>query len=477
MVEELPIDIESCHRMIIDQRQLIAALLTRVEALSAEVERLKVQLNRNSGNSHTPPSQDQFNKPKPKPAFGKTGTKRNGGQPGHVGRTLAASSAPDEEIVLRPDRCGCGSDLTGVVGECVERRQVVDLPPMKLEYCEYQRIECCCPSCGQRSSGSFPEGVSAPVQYGPQIRSLSVILSVEYHLSLEKISELFGDLFGAPMNQSTIVSSIEQSHQLVKPSLEVIGKRIVDSAVVHSDETGIYVENRRQWLHTASTALYTFQFVHPKRGRQALESAESLLPECRGWLVHDCWSAYFGFEQAQHAVCGAHLLRELQALIEQGKHWAALMKRLLLAIYHITRSSNGVLPDDDAARAIRIYRQILARADLEEPPAQRHAQRGRLTATKGRNLFERLRRHESAVLAFALHQVVPFTNNQAERDIRPSKTKQKVSGCFRTLVGAQQYVRLHSFFSTARKHGVNAWQALRDISLGRSFLTAGTPIT
>lgn len=477
MSENLPNDIASCHQLIIQQQEMIASLIQQVADLTVEVARLKAQLNRNSRNSHEPPSQDRFRPTPKKPGLPKVEGKRNGGQPGHEGTTLKATATPDRQIELRPATCGCGADLSNVSGACIERRQVVDLPAMALEYAEYQRMQCQCPSCGERSSGEFPEGVSAPVQYGENIRTLGVILSVEYHLSLEKIATLFGDLFAAAMNQSTILSALEQSHQMVTPALDIIAQRIIDSEVVHADETGIRVAKQPQWLHTASTALYTFGFVHQRRGQVAIESEESPLGKCRHWLVHDCWPAYFLLTLADHALCGSHLLRELQGLIDSGSHWAVLMKRLLLAIYRTTSASDGLLPTADVDRAFRMYREILAQAEQQEPPPQPRPHGGRAPASKGRNLMRRLIKHESAVLAFALHPAVPFTNNQAERDIRPIKTKQKVSGAFRTLLGAQQYVRLHSFFSTARKNGVNAWKALRDLSRGESFLNKPTPAT
>jgi len=476
MSEALPNDIASCHRLIIQQQELIASLIKQVADLTVEVARLKAQLNRNSRNSHEPPSQDRFPPTAKQPGLPKAEAKRTGGQPGHQGNTLKATATPDRQIELRPATCRCGADLSDVSGACVERRQVVDLPPMALEYAEYQRVECQCRLCGERSSGEFPEGVSAPVQYGENIRTLGVMLSVEYHLSLEKITTIFGDLFGAAMNQSTILSALEQSHQMVKPELEIIAQRIITSEVVHADETGIRVAEQRQWLHTASTASYTFGFVHQQRGLAAIDSQESPLGNYRNWLVHDCWAAYFLLTLAQHALCGSHLLRELQGLIDSGSHWAVLMKRLLLAIYRTTSASDGVLPTADVDRALRMYREILAQAEQQELPAQPRPHGGRARASKGRNLMRRLLKHESAVLAFALHPAVPFTNNQAERDIRPLKTKQKVSGAFRTLLGAQQYVRLHSFFSTARKNGVNAWKALRDLNRGTSFLNPPLPV-
>jgi len=255
----------------------------------------------------------------------------------------------------------------------------------------------------------------------------------------------------------------------------VIQARLVETPVVHFDETGLRVEGALHWLHSASSADYTDLFVHPKRGRLAMQTG--LLPryvstpEAPRWAVHDCLASYFSHQGCRHAVCGAHLLRELRALEEQGRLWARYMGKYLLALYRMTDSGASALSVRAQAKALRLYDKLLARADEEEPPPEPRA-RGRPKATKGRNLLVRLGKYEEAVLAFAFHEEVPFTNNQAERDVRPAKLKQKVSGCFRTLGGAQVYARIEGFLSTVRKQERNAFKELCAAFAGQTFLTA-----
>ena len=255
----------------------------------------------------------------------------------------------------------------------------------------------------------------------------------------------------------------------------MIQARLVETPVVHFDETGLRVEGALHWLHSASSADYTDLFVHPKRGRLAMQTG--LLPryvstpEAPRWAVHDCLASYFSHQGCRHAVCGAHLLRELRALEEQGRLWARYMGKYLLALYRMTDSGASALSVRAQAKALRLYDKLLARADEEEPPPEPRA-RGRPKATKGRNLLVRLGKYEEAVLAFAFHEEVPFTNNQAERDVRPAKLKQKVSGCFRTLGGAQVYARIEGFLSTVRKQERNAFKELCAAFAGQTFLTA-----
>ncbi|MBM3152830.1 MAG: IS66 family transposase, partial [Chloroflexi bacterium] len=229
--------------------------------------------------------------------------------------------------------------------------------------------------------------------------------------------------------------------------------------VAHFDETGLRIAGKLHWLHTAGNAWYTHLFVHEKRGKAALRSEGSVLKDFTGHAIHDCLAAYFEFTQSQHGLCGAHIVRELQALIEDRSSWAVAMRAFLFALYDRERPLQG----QEAEDARQQYRQILSQAEQEEPPPQPKAGKGRPKNTPGRNLLRRLQQHEDAVLAFALVEGVPFTNNQAERDLRPAKVKQKVSGCFRTGQGANVYARLQAVISTCRKQERNVFSVLRNL--------------
>jgi len=446
------------------------ALRRENAALRQENQELKARLGKNSGNSGKPPSSDGLAK---KPAFPRPRGGRPGGKPGHQGGTLEQVAAPDRVEPCRVDRCSCGHAMRGHEHELVERRQVFDLPEPRLEVTEYRLYQSTCGRCGRRHRGAFPQGVAAPAQYGSGVRALCVMLNNGYKIPLRRIRDLFGDLFGHPLNESTAVSANALCHGLLAGSEEAVRGLVAAAPAAHADETGMRVRGRLHWLHAASTAEATYLFAHPKRGREAMWGPDSVLPLLRGWLVHDCWKGYFDFASCRHALCGAHLLRELRALGEQGSRWAPAFGRFLLALLRMPRQDR--LRHREAIEAL--HDRLCARADGLEPPPERRGGRGRRKSTPGRNLLARLVRHKDAVLAFAFHHEVPFTNNLVERDVRPAKLKQKVSGSFRTLRGAQVYARIQGFISTARKQGRNIFRELKNTFDGHNFLSVKCEMT
>jgi transposase len=442
-----------------------AALRKENAQLREENKELKARLGQNSSNSHKPPSGEGYHK---KVALPKESGKKQGGQKGHKGNTLQMVSQADQVVECKPEVCSCGADLSAVVSRVAESRQVFDLPEPKLEVIEYRRMSCSCPACGAQVSGSFPPCVTARVQYGEGVLALAVLLSNSCQVSYQKISLLFSDLFGYRVNTSTLLKAnglvdegLEQSEQVVKGAL-------TNSTLAHFDETGLRVEGKLYWLHTCSNEDYCYLFVDSHRGSKALRGENSILPEFTGWAMHDCLPAYFTFTHCKHAVCGAHLLRELQALIETGSQWAACMKELLLSLYK--HSGQG----KDKVRFFsywhKLYEDFCQQGLREEPPPQAIG-KARPKKTKGRNLLDRLLKYKDAVLTFAQHQIVPFTNNQAERDLRPAKGKQKVAGCFRTFSGAATYARIQSFMATCRKQNQNIFQQIKNALHGHTFLT------
>ena len=259
-------------------------------------------------------------------------------------------------------------------------------------------------------------------------------------------------------------------YEKLESSEQVIKSKIIQSTVSHADETGLRVEGKLSWLHATVTSLYTYLFVHNKRGQVALRSHQSILDKLTGWLIHDCWSSYFSFIGCKHGLCGAHILRELQGLIDNHQSkWARIFKPFLMNVYQMQFSERVKRRQHIETR----YRKICSLAEkLEPPPAATIGKRGKPKRTKGRNLVERLLREQTAVLAFAFNKEVPFTNNLAERDIRPTKVKQKISNCFRTQTGANIYARIESFISTTRKHDYSVFSQLCATFEGGNFLTA-----
>ena len=431
--------------------------------MQARIEELEAQLNQNSQNSHRPPSADGFHKPQPKPAFPKP-KKPRGGQAGHRGQTLRRVAQPDAVVACEPPPCPCGLPDVAQGQQVLERRQVFELPEPRLEVTEYQRLERTC-QCGRRRCGEFPEGVSAPVQYGVKVQALVSLLSVQGCLSHGKIGQLFADLYGYELNTATSQEMVQRTAAVMP--LAVLQAGLLASPVIHCDETGLRENGVLRWLHTVSTADLTYQFVHEKRGGEALRSAESVLPEYRGIVVHDCWSSYFSFTEARHALCNAHILRELTALVEGGSEWAGALHELLLEMYVASGGGSSVITE--MSRYEARYREILSAGEAEEPEPARVKTKGKLKRTKGRNLLERLQRYEEAVLRFAREALVPFTNNQAERDLRGAKVKQKVSGGFRAASGAASYSRIQSFILTLRKLNRQVYEELVSVIRGNQF--------
>lgn len=446
---DLPDDIESL-------KTLIRQLLEENAQLKAENAELRRRLGMNSSNSHKPPGSDGYGKKTTAPGLPKDKKGGTGGQTGHKGNTVKRSANPDRIKIHLPQRCQCCGREFGAEEshEVIQSRQVFDLPEPELEVTEHRlaQLECC----GHLQSGAYPPEVTASVQYGPGVRALVTKLSVDHRMPLEQISRLFEDMYGYDLNSATVEDALERAYDLAEPVEAQIVARLSEAELAHFDETGVRVAGKLHWLHVVSTETLTHLFVHKKRGKDALNAGASVLKDFGGIAVHDCWQPYFNFTDARHVLCGAHLLRELRNLWEHGSLWAEEMHGLLLTLYKMPR------PLADAEQARLHYRLILEDADKEEPPPQR-GKRGKPKQSPGRNLLNRLRAHEAGVLAFALEPDIPFTNNQAERDLRPAKVKQKVSGCFRTVSGAEVYARLQAAVSTFRKQELNVFAALRDL--------------
>jgi transposase len=458
-------------------KDLVMVLLTRIEqlesnqsslesenmSLKAENAELRNRLNQNSQNSNKPPSSDGLTKKTTQPAIPKEKGKRSGGQNGHTGTTLKMVDVADLKIVHHAPCCPCCSKIftASDVEKVIQRRQVFDIPEPRLAVTEHRLGIITC--CGQKHQGVFPKGVNSLVQYGTHIKSLSVLLSVDYKVPFDKIEQLFADLYHCRFNESTAISANNAFFEALAPIEATIKSKILASPVAHFDETGMRVEGKLHWFHTACTAAFTYLFVHRKRGKIALNSEESLIKDFKNWAIHDCWKSYFDFKSCYHALCNAHIIRELDNLIELNSAWAVDMKALLFELYHL--SDKGSINVPNKLIWHKKYENICQKADLEEPLPIKSTEktRGRPKSTKGRNLLNRLMTHQEGVLAFAFIDHIPFTNNQAERDIRCLKTKQKVATSFHTMKGAQNYARIQGFVSSVRKHKINVFKQINNV--------------
>ena len=463
-MKELPKDLAGCHKVIGELLEQVAVIPLLIE----QIEELKSQINQNSNNSHWPSSKDKHKNPRSKPAFPRKKGKRSGGQKGHTGKTLELVCAPDELEIHNPKKCICGTDLENIRKYIDERRQVFDLPTPKLKVIEHISMSCSCPNCDRKVKGKFPELVKSRVQYGSGVQALSLMLNTSYKIPFAKVGRLFADLFGYKINDSTQITIQKKGFVLLEKPEAKIKEALLNGPVGHVDETGVNVNGKNNWLHGFTSSMYTYLFAHSNRGKKAIDSSKSIVPIYKGWMIHDCWQSYFKYKNAKHALCGCHLLRELQALIEKDSVWAKRMHSLLLYAYH--QSDQGKSVAENYEKIEREYRRICKMANEEEPPPKIRYKGKKPKKTKGRNLYGRLEEHESAVLAFAKYEEVPFTNNQGERDLRPAKGKLKIAGCFRTFTGLEIYARVQSFVSTTRKHQRNVFDELVATFENKNFL-------
>ena len=467
---ELPNDIASCHRIILELASFIDGIkpqlqgyAQKVEQLESRVKELEAQLHQNSRNSNYPSSMDKY---KPKPAFSRIQGGKIGGKKGHDGGTLKMVSSPDVVKRYTPEVCTRCGHIHGTEPLMVRaRRQVFDIPPPRIEVTEHQALDWVCSGCQALNQGQFPQDVCSNTQYGLRLVAMSALFNNGYNIPRNKVQSIFKDLYGVTLNEQTLQAQNEFAYACLASDEAHIKARLQQSEVVHYDETGFYVGKDRFWEHVASNEFYTALFVHPQRGAAAHETDISILPSFQNWAVHDCWSTYFNFTGCQHAVCGAHLLREFTALVESGSKWARNFHAFLLDLYERSDKGKATIPANERPEVILKYQNLLQQADIEEPPPTQKP-RGKPKKTKGRNLFDRLCKYQDAVLAFAFNTEVPFSNNQAERDIRPTKTKMKVSGCFRTQYGAEIYARIQSFISTVRKLQFNPFNELYTVLSG-----------
>jgi transposase len=284
-----------------------------VETLQAQIVELTARLGQNSQNSSRPPASDSpFVKPAPKSLRRKSGRKP-GGQPGHPGSTLALVANPNERLRHEPGPCsGCGADLAGAPEVGVERRQVFDLPPMTVRVTEHQLIarRCCC---GATTCGAAPEGVTAPVQYGPRITAIILYLYVGQFLSKKRTAAALAELFGTPVSEGTVATMTKRAADGLDEFLGQLSDRLSEAEVAGFDETGLRVAGKLHWVHCARTDKYTLITCHPKRGRNGIDDAR-VLGRFRGVAVHDAWAPYDTYLDVEHQLCCAHALRELACL-------------------------------------------------------------------------------------------------------------------------------------------------------------------
>jgi len=469
---------ESVIELLLLALARISELEKEVSAQAATMQKLADELAKNSNNSSKPPSSDGLKKPKTQSRRQK-GQRPIGGQAGHKGDTLKMVAEPDHIETHPVKACPhCQTDLSPIQSLAHEKRQVFDVPPVRLEVTEHQAEIKHCPGCGQRVKGAFPTDVTQPTQYGPRLKAYASYLNNYHYIPLARTEELLTDFYGQAPSEPVVIAANQHLAQQVEPTLASTQEQLIAADVVHFDESGLRVEGQLHWLHVASTPALTLYHTHRKRG-QAGMAAGGILPAFQGGAVHDHWSPYLTFDNCSHYFCNAHHLRELQFIWEQYQQaWAADMAQLLLdikAAVEATPAPALSLPPERLAHYEVEYDKLIAQGLAANPPPDDPPpkKRGRSKQSPPKNLLDRLQRHKSGVLAFMYDFRVPFDNNLAERDVRMVKIKQKVSGAFRTQTGAETFCAIRSYISTARKHGFNVIDAMYDAFVGQPFIPSG----
>jgi len=457
-LENIDIDetLKEVESLLSKEKNISPALLAMIKVMITLLKLLTNQIGLNSGNSSKPPSSDP-NRLKP---TRKKSDNKPGGQKGHVGKTLKQIEEPDDVKVIKIDQRTLPKGLTyKEVG--FDKRQVFDIDISRLvtEY-QAQILE---DENGNRYVAEFPKNVNSAVQYGNALKAHAVYMSQYQLLPYKRIEEYFTDQLQIPISQGSIFNfnKVANKHLL---GFEIIVKdKLASSKRMNVDETSVNINGDRHWLHCAGNDLWTYYFPHEKRGCEAIDEM-NIIPRFKGILCHDHWKPYYTYNGCLHALCNAHHLRELTRAHEQDKQeWAGTMKALLEEFNMAVNDAGGSLDKVAANRNRKRYRELLEEAELECPPpdeSKRNGKRGRLKRSKARNLLERFVNYEDDVLRFMGDADVPFTNNQGENDIRMTKVQQKISGCFRSMEGAEIFCRVRGYLSTCRKHGVSSSHAL-----------------
>ena len=486
---QMPSD-EEIHTAFEQGEASVAGLFHEVTALMTELaqqlakqgellQELQARLAKSSRNSSKPPSSDGYGKERRTASLRKSGDKSNGGQPGHDGQTLMASSHPDQVESHEVVTCAhCQAPLSDIESVGYEERQVFDIPAIRIEVTAHRGEIKVCAECGHASKGNFPESVRQAVQYGPVVQTWASYFNNQHHIPVERTAEIFEDLVHHRVSEATVLKASEQLERCIEPSTEAVKGMLRDAEVLHVDESGLRVTGKLHWLHVASTERLTSYEVHAKRGQEAMEDA-GILGEFKGRAVHDHWKPYFKYDGCNHALCNAHHLRELCFIDKQYQQsWAQDMAELLLeikaAVAATPEPAMSLSPPELEAFRQRYDEGVQSGFDANPAPVSPSEgevkKRGRPKHSPPVNLLIRLRDFKGEVLAFMSDFRVPFDNNQGERDVRMVKVKQKVSGGFRTLEGAKRFGRIRGYISTARKNAKNVFEAIRDAFDGNPFI-------
>lgn len=466
-LQELRVAVAALADQLRIQNELLAAKDAQIAALTEKIAELTTKLEeknhkKNSGNSSTPPSSDRFEKPAPKSLREKSGRKP-GGQPGHKGKGMKLDRKPDEVISHIPEKCqGCPKACLCTMKCCETRYEYEAVVQTKL--IAHKVMKCTCPLSGHLMTGTFPANITGTKQYGAGVAALATSLFTVGYMSVDRIQKLLNSL-RIPISTGTVQNIVDSAALSAKEPVNSIRQKVIDRDITNFDETGLRVAKKLHWLHCACSGPWRFYTVQERRGEKGIDAMGVLPNKAGGVATHDFWKPYHKYENVEHAMCGAHLERELVYAAEIGKQaWAKKLRKLLQLMCHrrneLMADNQSEFPATELQEYLDKYDRIVARGMKVNPiPERKPGQRGRLKKGKIRSLLERFRDFKEDVLRFTKDWRVPFTNNDAERAIRFARMKEKVSGCFRTKKGADQFACMLSFISTAVAHGVSSFDA------------------
>lgn len=451
----------------------IDALLVQVGELTAQVQALVLRLGKDSSNSSRPPSSDG---PGRRPRGGssrKASGRKPGKQPGDPGTALRLVDDPDERIAIpAPAACRCGCSLAELPVTGVRRRQVHDLPEIPAPVVtEYRADVKCCPECQAEAVGEFPAGVNAPAQYGPEIATRVADVVVGHHVPIRRSTILVMELLGIQVSTGFAAGLRGRAAALIRDGgfLDAVKKLLAAAPVVHADESFARAGGGTAFVHVACTEHLTLMHTGD-RSAQTIDDG-GVLPELSGWqvLIRDGYGGYTHLTNVLHAWCGAHLLRDLRGIHEadpEGQPWAKAMADTLLEAHRIATTARtegrDALSENELRVIDRLYTGALARARTDNPATHKT-----VLAGHARTLAARFQTHREVILRFTTNLTVGFTNNTAERAVRPVKVQQRSSGgCWRTLQGLADFAVVQSYLSTAAHWGITRFQALHRLFNG-----------
>lgn len=450
-------------------------LLPVLIQLLERIKELEDRLNLNSSNSSKPPSTEGFKRNNTKSLREKSG-KKQGGQSGHKGNGLKMTDVPDKEILHLPETCSlCGESLVNVEESSREKRQVIDIPKIISFITEHIVVTKECPHCKAKAKKTFPAGIENNIQYGNSIKSLMTYITQYQLLPHKRAAEFISDICGVNISEATIVNTNNHLYDLLKQAEEKTKNLLLESPLVHKDETGIFINGKLNWLHGTSTERATYYQAHPNRGSKAMDE-DDFLPKYEGIVAHDFWKPYFNYEKISHSLCNAHLLRELKSVSEENcQAWSGKLIELLLEINNSVLKAKVLnlleLSSEEQKRFLSEYDKLIHEGFYFNTKTEKNGhKRGRGKQSKVFNLLTRFTNFKTDILRFMQDFKAPFTNNQAERDIRMVKVKQKISGTFRSVQGSKTFCRIRGYISTLKKNKTSVFDEILNAFLKIPFI-------